>query len=125
MVIGDTKSITYCTNKVYIHNLMIKNKIRTPEGKLIFKDESFSPQKLIDELGLPIVLKIPDGSFSKGGKKANSAKELQQILNDMFEQSSIRITQKYYYTDFDWRIGILNNKPIYACKYYMAKVLEN
>ncbi|AEB27097.1 ribosomal protein S6 glutaminyl transferase related protein [Francisella cf. novicida Fx1] len=121
VVIDDTKSITCCTNKVYLHNLMIKNKIPTPESKLIFKDESFSPQKLIDELGLPIVLKIPDGSFSKGVKKANSADELQQILNDMFEQSSIIIAQKYYYTDFDWRIGILNNKPIYACKYYMAK----
>lgn len=66
---------------------MIKNKIQTPEGKLIFKNESFSPQKLIDKLSLPIVLKIPDGSFSKGGEKSCTTKELQQILNYMFEQS--------------------------------------
>jgi len=39
----------------------------------------------------------------------------------MFKESSVVIAQKYYYTDFDWRIGVLNNKPIYACKYYMAK----
>ncbi len=121
VVIDDTKSITCCTNKVYLHNLMIKNKIPTPEGKLIFKNDNFAAEELISELGLPIVLKIPDGSFSKGVKKANSAEELKQILDTMFEQSSIIIAQKYYYTDFDWRIGILNNKPIYACKYFMAK----
>src|SRR5690606_11463899 len=27
---------------------------------------------------------------------------------------------EYLPTDFDWRIGILDRKPIYACKYYMA-----
>ena len=100
---------------------MTKNKIPTPEGKLIFKNDKFSPQDLINELGLPIVLKIPDGSFSKGVKKASSIEDLEQILTSMFEQSSIIIAQKYYYTSFDWRIGVLNNKPIYACKYYMAK----
>ena len=121
VVIDETKSITCCTNKVYLHNLIAKNKIPTPEGNLIFRNDSFSLQELIDKLILPIVLKIPDGSFSKGVKKANSTEELEQILDSMFEQSSIIIAQKYYYTDFDWRIGILNNKPIYACKYYMAK----
>ena len=25
------------------------------------------------------------------------------------------------YTDYDWRIGILNNKPLYACRYYMVQ----
>jgi len=25
------------------------------------------------------------------------------------------------YTDYDWRIGIFNHKPIYACQYFMSK----
>lgn len=25
------------------------------------------------------------------------------------------------YTDYDWRIGILNNKPLFACQYFMTK----
>jgi len=29
--------------------------------------------------------------------------------------------QQYMFTEFDWRIGILDNKAIFACKYYMAK----
>lgn len=31
------------------------------------------------------------------------------------------LVQEYLYTEFDWRIGILNNKAIYACRYYMVK----
>ncbi|MCL4409680.1 MAG: RimK family alpha-L-glutamate ligase, partial [Gammaproteobacteria bacterium] len=29
--------------------------------------------------------------------------------------------QEYLPTDFDWRIGVLNNRAIYACKYFMAR----
>jgi glutathione synthase/RimK-type ligase-like ATP-grasp enzyme len=25
------------------------------------------------------------------------------------------------YTDYDWRIGMFNNKPIFACQYFMSK----
>ncbi|MDX5443670.1 MAG: RimK family alpha-L-glutamate ligase, partial [Hymenobacteraceae bacterium] len=29
--------------------------------------------------------------------------------------------QEFTPTDFDWRIGILDKQPLYACKYFMAK----
>ncbi|MDX1813067.1 MAG: RimK family alpha-L-glutamate ligase, partial [Gammaproteobacteria bacterium] len=28
--------------------------------------------------------------------------------------------QEFLYTEYDWRIGVLNNKPLYACRYYMV-----
>lgn len=28
---------------------------------------------------------------------------------------------EYLYSDFDWRIGIIDNTPLFACKYYMSK----
>jgi len=31
------------------------------------------------------------------------------------------IAQEFLPTAFDWRIGILDKQPIFACKYYMAK----
>ena len=31
------------------------------------------------------------------------------------------LTQEYLYTDYDWRIGVLGGRAIYACKYYMVK----
>ena len=31
------------------------------------------------------------------------------------------IAQEYLYTDYDWRIGVLGGKAIYACRYLMAR----
>ncbi len=120
IVIDSPESITRCTNKVYLHNLLSKYNIPTPKSRLLMKHENISADILIEELGLPVVVKIPDGSFSKGVKKASNSKELQNILEEMFQHSSIILAQKYYYTEYDWRIGILNGRAIYASKYYMA-----
>ncbi len=30
------------------------------------------------------------------------------------------IAQEFIPTQFDWRVGVLNKKPFYVCKYYMA-----
>jgi glutathione synthase/RimK-type ligase-like ATP-grasp enzyme len=29
--------------------------------------------------------------------------------------------QEYVPTDFDWRVGIFDEKPLFVCKYYMAR----
>jgi glutathione synthase/RimK-type ligase-like ATP-grasp enzyme len=31
------------------------------------------------------------------------------------------LAQEFMFTEFDWRIGILNREPLYACKYYMSR----
>jgi len=46
---------------------------------------------------------------------------LQHKLDLMFEESDLVIAQEYIPTDFDWRIGVLDGVPIFACKYFMAK----
>jgi glutathione synthase/RimK-type ligase-like ATP-grasp enzyme len=39
----------------------------------------------------------------------------------LFQQSALLLAQEFLYTDFDWRIGVFNNKALYACRYYMVK----
>ena len=39
----------------------------------------------------------------------------------MLKQSELLIAQEYCFTEFDWRIGILDGEPLFACKYLMAK----
>lgn len=46
---------------------------------------------------------------------------MDEALKVLFDKSSILLAQEFTPTDFDWRIGILNGEPLYACKYYMAK----
>jgi glutathione synthase/RimK-type ligase-like ATP-grasp enzyme len=73
------------------------------------------------EAGFPVVIKIPDGSFSRGIVKVNDRKELELKVAELFQQSALLLAQEFLYTDFDWRIGVFNNKALYACRYYMVK----
>ena len=121
VVIDDPTSILRCTNKIYLAKLFETHKVPAPKTVFLQRNDANSLQQAIDELGLPIVLKIPDGSFSRGVVKVASIEELRQHAEALFEQTSLLLAQEYLYTDFDWRIGILNNRPLYACRYYMVK----
>lgn len=120
-VIDDPLSIIRCTNKVYLKELFEKEKIPAPKSTLLFRSDENSFEKICAELGSPFILKIPDGSYSVGMKKVTNEEELQEALNILFERSAILLAQEFTPTEFDWRVGILNGEPLYACKYYMAK----
>jgi glutathione synthase/RimK-type ligase-like ATP-grasp enzyme len=36
-------------------------------------------------------------------------------------KTDLLIAQEFLPTQFDWRIGVLDRKPIYACRYFMAR----
>lgn len=121
VVIDDPDSILRCTNKVFLYDLLTNNNIPTPQTRLIMKSEAIDYGAIGHELGYPLVLKIPDGSFSVGIEKAPDERSFIEISRKLFERSAILLVQEFIRTDFDWRIGILNNRPIYACKYIMAR----
>ncbi len=121
IVIDDPESILKCTNKVFMHNLMERNQI--PQIPSLFVSDA-SPKtlaKLEDSFSFPMVLKIPDGSFSIGVKKVDNKNELEEVLQDFLKQSALVLIQKFLPTDFDWRIGVLAGEPLYACKYFMSR----
>jgi glutathione synthase/RimK-type ligase-like ATP-grasp enzyme len=50
--------------------------------------------------------------------------ESQQALlkaAELFEHSVLLLAQEFFYTEYDWRIGVLNRKPIFVCQYFMSK----
>ncbi|MBB6610207.1 RimK family protein [Pontibacter sp. Tf4] len=118
VVIDDPVSILRCTNKVYLAELLTKAKVPIPKSMIIHKDNR---DLVEEELGLPCVLKKPDSSFSQGVVKAKDRSSLQKELDKMLADSELIIGQEFTPTDFDWRIGILDKQPLYACRYYMAK----
>ena len=76
---------------------------------------------LPERLGFPIVLKIPDGSFSRGIVKVEDPAALKRECESLFQNTSLLIAQEFLYTEFDWRIGVLNGEALYACKYFMSR----
>lgn len=116
VVIDDPQSIVKCTNKVYLAELMRSHQILTPDTLFISKYD-----KVLPDIQFPCVLKKPDSAFSQGVVKLDDLKELQKSLTQFFKTSDLILIQPFIPTEFDWRIGVLDNKPLFACRYYMAK----
>lgn len=116
-VLDDATSIVRCCNKVFLAELLAANKLPTPRTMIVDDTSLLSVEQQLD---YPIVLKIPDGSFSRGVKKAANRDELCRIAEALFAESDLILAQEYMYTKFDWRIGVLAGQPIFACRYRMA-----
>jgi len=117
IVIDDPDSILKCTNKVYLAELFKAHRIPIPRTVIVHKAQV---EILEAELQYPVVLKIPDGSFSKGVVKANNLNDVKEYTRTLFKDTDIVLAQEFLPTEFDWRIGILNRVPIYACQYFMS-----
>ncbi|MFZ5609904.1 MAG: RimK family protein [Pseudomonadota bacterium] len=118
VVIDDPGSILRCCNKVYLAELLQANGVPAPQTTILDKARLHD---IAAAMAYPVVVKIPDGSFSRGVEKAGNAAELKAIAKAMFEESDIILAQAYVETKFDWRILVLNRRPLVACKYFMAR----
>jgi glutathione synthase/RimK-type ligase-like ATP-grasp enzyme len=117
-VLDDPDSILRCTNKVYLAQLLERHRVATPKTLIVHKD---NVDRIIPTLGLPVILKQPDSAFSLGVVKAKDEAQLKSMVAGMLERSELIVAQKFSPTDFDWRVGVIDGQPLYACKYHMAK----
>jgi glutathione synthase/RimK-type ligase-like ATP-grasp enzyme len=118
IVIDDPDSIIRCANKVYLAELMSRLGIPTPKTLIVHQNNI---DRVEAQLGLPCVLKQPDSSFSQGVVKVHDAAALKTALKQLFEKSDLIVAQEYLPTSFDWRVGVLDRKLLYVCRYYMAR----
>jgi glutathione synthase/RimK-type ligase-like ATP-grasp enzyme len=118
-VIDDPISMIRCTNKIYLHELMISNGIAVPPTVILAGTHDLA--RAADELGFPMVLKVPDSSFSRGVKKVDNQTELSALAKEWFEDTDLLLAQAFMPTTFDWRVGVLGGKPLFVCQYMMAK----
>jgi glutathione synthase/RimK-type ligase-like ATP-grasp enzyme len=117
VVIDDPHSIVRCTNKVYLAELLNRHEILTPRTLVVHRGNAHT---IAEEIGFPVVLKKPDSAFSQGVMKAENAAMLAEQLDELFQQSELVVAQEFLPTTFDWRIGIFDRRPLFACKYFMA-----
>jgi len=116
-VIDDPESVLRCSNKVFLDELLTQHGI--PKPKTI-KVHSGNLREIVPALGLPLVLKVPDGAFGLGVVKIESEEELEAKAKEMFARSELLIAQEWLPTEFDWRIGVFDGRPLYAAQYMMA-----
>jgi glutathione synthase/RimK-type ligase-like ATP-grasp enzyme len=117
-VIDDPESILKCANKVYLAEMLDLARIPAPKTIIIHSE---NVKGVEHKLGFPCVLKLPDSSFSQGVIKVTTPEEMREKIRQMMKISDLIIAQEFLPTSYDWRVGILNNKVLFVCKYYMAK----
>lgn len=118
VVIDDPDSILKCNNKVYLAELMARHNLPAPRTLMVHRD---NVDQILPMLALPCVLKQPDSAFSVGVDKVETEAELHLKVAELLTKSDLIVAQEYLPTDFDWRVGILDRRVIFVCKYYMAK----
>jgi glutathione synthase/RimK-type ligase-like ATP-grasp enzyme/gamma-glutamyl:cysteine ligase YbdK (ATP-grasp superfamily) len=116
-VLDDSQSIIRCGNKVYLEELLRREGVPLPRGRIV---TAHTPWQQLEELGLPFVIKSPDGSFSAGVHKVTSREEFERRTHELLEHSPLLIAQEWLPTDFDWRITVLDGRVLFAARYYMA-----
>lgn len=117
VVIDDPESILRCSNKVFLAEMLNLNKIPIPGTEIL---HSKNIEAIVAEFSLPCILKQPDSSFSQGVVMARTREALKTEARRLLKKSELVIVQEYMPSEFDWRIGVLDNRPLFACKYYMA-----
>jgi glutathione synthase/RimK-type ligase-like ATP-grasp enzyme len=117
-VIDDPRSILYCTNKIFLNELFKREGIPRPKTFILSED---NVADIPGHFSFPLIIKIPDGSFSRGVVKVEDAGGLAEVCKEYFKRSDFVIAQEFMPTEFDWRIGIFNSRPLFACKYFMSR----
>jgi glutathione synthase/RimK-type ligase-like ATP-grasp enzyme len=117
VVIDDPESVLKCTNKVFLHELMARHRIPTPRTLMVHQGNLHD---VVAQLGLPCILKVPDGGFGVGVVKITDAGAVERLAAPLLARSELLVGQEWLPTEFDWRVAVFDRRPLFACKYFMA-----
>jgi glutathione synthase/RimK-type ligase-like ATP-grasp enzyme len=116
-VVDDPESVLKCGNKVYMQELLNRHRIATPRTLIVHRG---NVDEIVATLGLPCVLKLPDSGFGLDVVKIESEDHLRKEAERFFNQSELLIAQEWLPSDFDWRVGVYDRRPLFVAKYFMA-----
>jgi len=118
VVMDDPEAIVRCTNKVYQAEVFSRHAIPAPRTHVMHEGNA---AELVERVGLPCVLKKPDGAFSLGVVKVSTPEDADARLKELLKESELVVAQEFAPSDFDWRVGVLDRKPLFLCRYHMAR----
>ncbi|MFA5347406.1 MAG: ATP-grasp domain-containing protein [Methanoregula sp.] len=118
-VLDDPRSIQICSDKVNMYLHLIKRNISMPKTIFLSKNDLSvgTVTHLFDELGSPLIVKEPSTSFSLRVEKVNDIAEFFRVARRFIKLSDWIVVQQFIESKYDWRVGVLDGKLLYACKY--------
>ena len=118
-VIDDPLSIQICSDKVNMYSHLINLHISMPRTIFLSKNDLTVERVtcLFDELGSPLILKEPSTSFSLRVEKVLDIAGFFRVARRFIKLSDWIVVQQYIESKYDWRVGVLDGKLLYTCKY--------
>jgi glutathione synthase/RimK-type ligase-like ATP-grasp enzyme len=118
VVVDDPEAIIRCSNKVFQTELFRRHAVTIPPTLVVHRG---NVDEVAAVVGLPCVLKRPDGAFSRGVVKVSDHGELGRVIEELLRESELVVAQAWVPSDFDWRIGVLDRRALFAARYHMAR----
>jgi len=118
VVIDDPASILRAANKVFLAEALRRSGVPAPKTVVLHRDNIDATCR---ELGFPCILKLPDSAFSAGVVRCDDEAGLRERARDFLARSELLVAQEFLPTEFDWRVGILDGRVLYAARYFMAR----
>ena len=123
-VIDDANSIQVCGDKINMYSHLIRKDVALPRTVFLQRTD-LTVEKvtgLFDTLGTPLILKEPSTSFSQRVEKVADIAEFFRVARRFSRMSDRIVVQQFVESRYDWRVGVLNGKLLYACKYTIPSV---
>lgn len=118
-VIDRPSSIMRGCDKVHQALIFARAGIDTPPTRLLTSSTQIT--SALEALGgLPLIVKDPGGSFCSGIGIATTRNELEEMAALFLVRGRGLVLQAFMPSRFDWRIGVLDGRPLFAAQYWMA-----
>ncbi|UBO74323.1 RimK family protein [Aeromonas rivuli] len=117
-VIDSSRAILACSNKLYLYELMVRSGVAMPPTMVVTRRGRHQVEELVQRLGLPLMVKIPDGAQGRDLAMASDEPQLARLLEEGLSRSALLLVQSRIPAEFDWRIGFLDGSPLFACRRY-------
>jgi len=123
-VIDDPQSIRICSDKINMYSHLIRAGVSLPKTVFLSKADLTVEcvTRLFDEMGSPLILKEPSTSFSLRVEKVSDIAGFFRVARRFIRLSDWIVVQQYIESKYDWRVGVLDGKFLYACKYTIPSV---
>jgi glutathione synthase/RimK-type ligase-like ATP-grasp enzyme len=122
-VIDDSRSILICCDKIHMYRRLMAAGVTIPRTVFCRADEvnAATGQALLDRLGGQLVLKAPNSSFSRHVEKVVTPEQFDEVGRRFLHRADRIVVQEFVESEFDWRVGVLAGRPLYACRYVIPE----
>lgn len=121
-VLDHSSSILICCDKVNMYQRLEARGVPMPDSRYLAAEQltTVMAARLFEELGVPLVLKAPNSSFSAYVDKVTTPEEFIKVGRKFLRRADRIVVQQYLPSDFDWRVITLDGRVLAVVKYGFA-----